>query len=134
MVLDRLAWICRLAVVAAVVGVFGTWRSAGPVSLDGVDGPHDGWLVVIFAAIALAGAGSAARGAWPGVVLLLVCAAAVVYFPLRNLLDDRDTYGGSSGWGIWLTIAAGVVLGAAAVLAAAARVRGRTRAGPRASL
>ena len=58
----RVAWICRAAIVLAIVGVFGTWRNAGPVSLDGFEGPHNGWLVIIFALIALAGVGSLSRG------------------------------------------------------------------------
>jgi hypothetical protein len=118
---DRgLPWLCRAAVLTAIVGVLGTWRSSGQVSLDGLEGPHDGWLVTLFTLIALAGSG---LRSWPAIVLVLGCGAAVVYFALRNLLDDRTTLGGSAGWGIWLTIAAGVVLAAVAVLAASERRR-----------
>ena len=39
----------------AIVGVFGTWRTTESVSLDGFEGPHNGWLVIIFGLIALAG-------------------------------------------------------------------------------
>ena len=38
-----LPWTCRLAVVGAIVGVLGTWRSVGPVSLDGLEGPLEHW-------------------------------------------------------------------------------------------
>jgi len=36
--------------------------------------------------------------------------AAIIYFAVRNLVDDGEIFGGSSGWGIWLTIAAGVLV------------------------
>lgn len=105
----RTARICRLAIAAAVVGVLGNWRHAPPVSLNGLEGPHDGWLVVLFAVIALAGVGSLSRGGRLGSVLVLGCSAAMLYLAVRNLVDDGEVLGGSAGWGIWLTIAAAVV-------------------------
>jgi hypothetical protein len=42
-----------IAIAVAVVGVFCTWTTDGPVSLNGTQGPHDGWLVVIVAVPAL---------------------------------------------------------------------------------
>src|SRR5439155_25984314 len=51
----RLGWASGFSVVLAIVGVLGTWRTAGAVSLDGLEGAHDGWLVIIFAVVALAG-------------------------------------------------------------------------------
>ena len=41
---SRFAWAERAAIVLAVVGVFGTWRSSDPVSLDGFQDPHNGWM------------------------------------------------------------------------------------------
>lgn len=117
------ARICRLAVLLAIVGVFGTWRTAGPVSLSGVDGPHNGWLVIVFALIALVGAGPAGRGSWLGIVTVVGCAAVVVATPIQDLLDQNELVGGRSGWGLWLTVAAGAALGSAALYAAVDRVR-----------
>jgi hypothetical protein len=105
-----IARISSLALVVAVAGVFGTWRSAGPVSTNGFEGPHDGWLVILFALIALAGLRSLGRGGRLGAVLVFGCGAAILYFAVRNLVDDGEVLGGSSGWGIWLTISAGVVV------------------------
>jgi hypothetical protein len=124
----RLAWICRAAVVLAIVGVFGTWRDAGPVSLDGVQGPHDGWLVIIFALIALAGVGALARGSWLGIVTVLGAAAVMISAAVHDVVDDNAVLHGSSGWGVWLAVAASVVLAGAAVLAAVRRVRPNTAA------
>jgi hypothetical protein len=114
----------------AVLGVLGTWRTAASVSLNGLEGPHDGWLVILFALIALAGMRSLARGGRPGSILVFGCAAAMIYFTVRNFLDDRDVLGGSSGWGIWLTIVAGVVLAGTSLAVA---VRGSTQGYSRAS-
>ena len=86
----RLARVCRVAVVLTIAGVFGTWRSVGPVSLDGFEGPHDGWLVVIFALFALAGVGSLSRGGRVGFVTVTGGAAAVLFTAASDLLDDAD--------------------------------------------
>lgn len=109
----RLVISCQLAVLAGIVGVLGPWRNVGAVSLDGLQGPHDGWLVIVALLLALAGVGSLARTG-----LTLVAAAAALYFVVDNLLDDRAAVGGSSGWGIWLTLLAALALGVLAVLAA----------------
>jgi len=119
--------------VLAIVGVFGTWRNAGVVSLDGFEGPHNGWLVIMFALIALAGVRSLSRGGLLGIVLVLGCAAVMLFTAVENVVDDGDVLGGSSGWGVWLTIAASAVLAGVAVYAAVERVRGSMRAGPRTS-
>ena len=91
--------------------MFGTWRG----SLNGVEGPHDGWLVILFSLVALAGVGSLARGGRLGVVLVFGCAAANVYFAVSDLVDDREIFGGLGGWGIWLTVAAGLLAAGTAV-------------------
>jgi hypothetical protein len=117
------AWICRAAIVLAIVGVFGTWRNAGVVSLDGFEGPHNGWLVIIFALIALAGVGALSRGSWLGIVTVLGSAAVLISAAIHDIVNDNAAIGGSSGWGIWLTIAASVVLAGCALIVAVRRVR-----------
>ena len=119
----RVAWGCRSAVVLAIVGVFGPWRTAGPVALNGFEGPHNGWLVIIFGLISLAGAGAVARGSWLGTVLVVGCAAVMASAALRDLVDDEAVLGGSSGWGVWLTVVASVALAGVAVAAAVRRLR-----------
>ncbi len=129
----RTALVCYAAIVLAIVGVFGTWRNAGPVSLDGFDGPHNGWLVIIFGLIALAGVGSLSRGGWLGIVTVLGCASVMIFTAAENVVDDNAVLGGSSGWGVWLTIAASAGLAGAALYAVVRRLRGSTQAGPRTS-
>jgi hypothetical protein len=116
-----LARICRVSIVIAIAGVFGTWRSAGPVSLDGVEGPHDGWQVIIFALIALAGVGALARGSWLGMLTVFGGSLAMLSAAARAVVKDNAVLHGSSGWGVWLTIAASVVLGVCAIFAAVRR-------------
>jgi hypothetical protein len=92
------------------------------VSLDGVQGPHDGWLLVIFALIALAGVQSLSRHGWLGIVTVLGAACAMLYTAVGNLLDDRVVFGGNAGWGLWLSIGASVILAGCAVRAAFGRL------------
>jgi hypothetical protein len=129
----RAALVCYAAIVLAIAGVFGTWRNAGPVSLDGFDGPHNGWLVIIFGLFALAGVASLSRGGWLGIVTVLGCAVVMIFTAVENVVDDNAVLGGSSGWGLWLTIAASAVLAGAALYAAVRRLTGNTQAGPRTS-
>jgi hypothetical protein len=121
----RVRWVCRASILLAIVGVFGTWRSAGDVSLNGVEGPHNGWLVVIFALIALTGVGPLSHGSWPGIVAVFGSAAVMLYAAVIAVVQDGDAVGGRSGWGVWLTIVASAVLAGAAVLAAVRRARPR---------
>ena len=104
--------------------MFGTWRNAGAVSLDGLEGPHNGWLVIIFALIALAGVGALSRGSWLGIVTVLGAAAVMISTAVHDVVNDDDVIGGSSGWGVWLTVAASVVLAGCAILAAVRRCGG----------
>ena len=127
--------ICRAAVLLAILGVLGTWRNAGAVSLDGLEGPHNGWLVIIFALISLAGVGALVRGSWLGIVTVLGCAVVMIVTAVRNVVSDNDVLHGSSGWGVWLTIGASFVLAGCAILGSVRRLsaRGSSRAGPRTS-
>jgi hypothetical protein len=128
------ALVARLAIVLAIVGVLGTWRSDGPVSLDGLEGPNNGWLVIVLAAFSLVGVRSLARGSWPGVLTVLAAAAVMIYTTVGSMRDGDQVVGGSAGWGAWLTLAASCVLAAVALVAAVRRVTGSTRASTRASL
>ena len=118
-----MAWVCKAAIVLAIAGVFGTWRVAGPVSLDGFEGSHNGWLVIIFGLIALAGVGALARGSWLGIVTVLGAAAVMISTAVQDAVKDNAVVGGRSGWGLWLTLAASVVLAGVAVATAVRRIR-----------
>jgi hypothetical protein len=123
---------CHAAILLAIVGVFGTWSTSGPVSLNGVEGSHNGWIVIIFALIALTGVRSLARGGWLGIAAVLEAGAIMLYTSVSDLVAHDDIHW-SSGWGIWLTIVMSGVLVALAVFAAVERIRGNTPAGARTS-
>jgi hypothetical protein len=108
----RVAW---LAIGLAVVGVFTTWLTDDPVTLNGVQGPHNGWLVVIVAALALVWARSMARGSWVGVVGVAGSAVVIGWTAVENWRDGRDVLGASAGYGVILVVAASILLGAAAL-------------------
>jgi hypothetical protein len=110
-----------------MVGVLGTWRSSGPVSLNGLEGPHNGWLVVLFGLIALSGVRALSRGSWFGVVDVVGSAAVMAFTAIEDLVNDNAALGGSAGWGVWLTIAASVLLGGAALAVGAGRLAGRAQ-------
>jgi len=57
----------------------------------------------------------------------------MIFTAVENVVNDNAVVGGRSGWGVWLTIAASVVLAGAALLGAARRLRGSMQAGPRTS-
>jgi hypothetical protein len=104
-----------IAIAVAVVGVFCTWTNDGPVSLNGTQGPHDGWLVVIVALPALLWTRSLARGTWAGVIGVLGSAAVMGWTALASWRDSRDVLGGSVGYGLLLVLGASLALAAAGV-------------------
>ncbi len=112
---------CGLAL--AVTGVFGPWATNGPVSLSGVQGPNNGWLIVVFAAIGAAGLKAASRGSWLGVAAVLGCSGVVVWTALRNAFQNADVIDADSGWGLWVTVAAAALVAGAAVLGGVERAR-----------
>jgi hypothetical protein len=123
---------CHAAILLAIVGVFGTWSTSGPVSLNGVEGSHNGWLVIIFALVALTGVRSLARGGWLGISAALDGGAIMLYTSVSDLVDHQALHWGS-GWGIWLTIVMSGVLAALALYAGVERLRGNTPSGATAS-
>ena len=105
-----------VAVAAAVVGVFSNWTDDGPVSLNGTQGPNNGWLVLIFGAFALGWSRSMARGSWIGVVGVLGSAVVMGWTAVENWVESRDVLGSSAGNGLLLVVAASVALGSVAVV------------------
>jgi hypothetical protein len=107
--------VASVAIAVAVVGVFCTWTNDGPVSLNGTQGPHDGWLVVILAVPALLWARSMARGSWVGVMGVLGTALVTGWTALTSWRDSDDVLGASVGYGLLVVIAASLALAAAGV-------------------
>jgi hypothetical protein len=119
----RAVAISRIAIAAAIIGAFGTWRNTDAGSLDGLQGPHNGWLVVVFALIALSAVPAMSRGSWPALVAVLGSTVVMIFTAVENVVDDGSVLGGSSGWGVWLTLAASTLLAGAAVATVVERLR-----------
>jgi len=124
---------CRIAVAAVLVGVFVTWVVDGPVRLDGTQGPNNGWLSLIVAALALVWI--RLLGSWPGVIGVLGSGLVIGWTALENWLDARATIGASPRLGLVLVLAGSVALTTVAVLQAVelAREAFRHRATERAA-
>jgi hypothetical protein len=85
------------------------------VRLDGIQGPNNGWLVLIVAGFALGWARSMNRGSWVGVVGVLGVAVVIAWTAIENWLDSRAVFGATASFGLVLLVAASLALGAAAV-------------------
>jgi uncharacterized membrane protein YhhN len=95
------------------------------VSLNGIQGPNDGWLVLIVAALALAWTRSMARASRVGIVAVLGAAAVMGWTAVQDWLDGRDVFGADVGWGLLLVLVASLVLAGTAVARAVLAVRER---------
>jgi hypothetical protein len=104
-----------VAIAILVVGVFSTWTVAGPVTLNGTEGPNNGWLIVILALPTLAWARMMERGSWIGVIGVLGSALVMCWTALESWRDNREVLAASVGHGLLLVVAASVTLGVAAV-------------------
>ena len=119
--------VAPIAIAVAVLGVFCTWTNDGPVSLNGTQGPHDGWLVVIVAVPALLWVRPLARGTWVGVIGVLGSAAVIGWTALASWRDSREVLGASVGYGLLLVLCASIALAAAAVARGLERLQVRDR-------
>ena len=119
----RRANVARTAIAAAVIGVFLTWTTDGPVTLNATQGPNNGWLAVIVAAFALGWTWSLARSSWIGIVGVLGAAVVTTWIAVENWLDNRDVLGATAAYGLVLVVAASVALAGTAVATAVQRAR-----------
>ena len=110
-----------------MIGVFLTWTADDPVTLNGTEGPNNGWLAVIVAAFALGWTRSLRRGSWIGVAGVLGVAVVVAVTAVENWRDNREALDATASYGLLLVVAASVVLAATAVATAVDRVRRRPR-------
>ena len=108
--------VCRIAVAAALVGVFVTWLADGPIRLDGTQGPNDGWLAAIVAGLALLWIRM--LGSWPGVIGVLGSGLVIGWTALDDWLDARAVIGASPRLGLGLVLAGSVALTAVAIVQA----------------
>jgi len=104
--------------------VFLTWLDDGPVGLEGVQGPNNGWLVVILALLALWWIRLLERGSWLGVAGVLGSGVVIAWTALENWLDGRAILGADAGPGLVAVLAGAAVLAGVAVLQGLELARG----------
>ena len=112
--------------VAVLVGSFLTWLHDGPVRVDGTQGPNNGWLAVIVAALTLVWLPWLERGSWIGIVAVLGSGLVIGWTALENWLGARATFGASAAPGLVLVVVASAVLTTLAVVRGVELVRGLT--------
>jgi hypothetical protein len=115
-----------IAIGVALLGVFSTWTSIGTTTLNGTEGPNNGWLVVIVSGFAFGWLRLMERSSWTGAIGMLgVLGASVVicWTALENWSDNRAVFEASVGHGLVLVVAAGVALAIVAALRGVELVR-----------
>jgi hypothetical protein len=100
----------------AAVGVFCPWTNAGPVSLNGTQGPNDGWLVLIVLAFTLGCLRSLAHGSWFGVAAVAGFSLVIGWVAIEDWLENREALLADAGYGLVLVLAGSVALAASAVM------------------
>lgn len=119
----RLLLLALGGVVATLVGVFSTWASGDAHTLNGVQGPQNGWLAVIYALIGAAAVRAVSRRSWLGIIATLLVSAVV----LVTVVDNQGVPGFGNGWGFWMTLTGGALLAAAGLIALGWRLTTRER-------
>jgi cardiolipin synthase len=114
---------CRLAIVAVVVGVFCTWVAQGDMTLNGTQGPNNGWLCVLLAGPAFLWVRSMERGSWVGVVGVLASALVIGWTAVENWLDARDVLEAGVSYGLLIVLAACGLLATVAAVRAVSLLR-----------
>jgi hypothetical protein len=119
----------RLAIALAAAGVLAPWTRESAVRLDGLEGPNNGWLVLILAVLALGWIGSMSRGSWVGVAGVGGAGLLMGWTALESWLDGRA--GAAPAWGLFLVLAASAALAGAAVARGLELAAARARSAPR---
>ena len=109
--------VASLALAAAAIGVFLPWTHDGPVHLDGLEGPNNGWLVLIVAGIALCWMRSMGRGSLLAGAAVFGCGLIIGLTAVNDWVGGRRVLDANAAYGVMLVVAAGVVLAAAAAVA-----------------
>ena len=117
----------RVAIAAVVVGVFCTWLAEGDLTLNGIEGPNNGWLCILLAGAAFLWTRMMERGSWVGVVGVLASALVIGWTAAANWHDARDVLDAGVSYGLLLVLVASAVLVAAAAVRAVSLLRDPAR-------
>ena len=104
----------------AAVGVFTRWTAGDGVTLNGIQGPHNGWIILIYLVVGVSVVRALGRGSRSAAAAAVLVAIATIV----TVLTTRSVPGFDTAWGYWLTLAGGGVI----VVAAGAAFAGRSMA------
>ena len=96
--------------------MFCTWIADDGTTLNGTEGPNNGWLCVILAGPTYLWTRRMERGAWTGVAGVLGCAVVIGWTAAENWRDGHDVLGATVSYGLLIVLAASLLLLAAAVV------------------
>jgi cardiolipin synthase len=127
----RISWVVFVGAALTIFGTFSTWASGSGVTLNGVEGPHNGWIAVLAALVAAGVARPLARGSGPAIVATGLAATRV----LRIVVGTSGAPDLGRAWGWWVSLIGGLVLigafGWALVYRVTSHARGELTATPR---
>jgi hypothetical protein len=121
-----------ISALAVAIGALGPWITIGIISANGVDNGRDGVVTIIIAVVALlATYAHYSKGTSGWAVFTAICGAAIAVVGIIDVSDVLSRHGEilgrdfspSVGWGLWLTVIAGVALFASAVVMIASQRR-----------
>ncbi|HET9242137.1 MAG TPA: phosphatidylserine/phosphatidylglycerophosphate/cardiolipin synthase family protein [Gaiella sp.] len=110
-----------------VVGVFCTWLTQEDLTLNGIEGPNNGWLCVLLAGPALLWTRMMERGSSVGLLGVLASALVIGWTATESWLDGRDVLNARVSHGLLLVLVACAVLAAVAVARTVPPLRGSAR-------
>ena len=113
----------RVAIAGVVVGVFCTWLAEDGVTLNGIEGPNNGWLCLLLAGPAFLWLRSMEHGSWVGVIGVLGSALVIGLTAGENWLDARRVLDAGASYGLLLVLVACAVLASVAIADAVSRLR-----------
>ena len=102
----RIMWATFAGVAITLFGVFSTWASGSGITLNGVEGSHNGWIAVLAVLVSAGVAVPLSRGSGPAMVAAGLAAARVVL----TVLGTKGPPDLSTAWGWWVTLIGGFVL------------------------
>ena len=102
----RIMWTTYAAVLVTLIGVFSTWASGSGVTLNGVEGSHNGWIAVLAVMVSAGVAVPLSRASGPAMVAAGLAAARVVI----TVITASGPPDLSRAWGWWVTLVGGLVL------------------------
>ena len=103
---SRISWVALVGAALTIFGVFCTWASGSGVTLNGVEGPHNGWLAVFAALIAAAVARPLARGS----LLAIIAEGLAAMRILTTVIGTQGPPDLGRAWGWWDSLVGGMLL------------------------